>query len=138
MTIHAHALLSGNDGTLVSSCDSVVRCRTLPRELRQAPSPGTPVAHRYGVTAERFGQVEPHGRTAAEVIADLLPAGLVPEAAARVEQLEAEDVPNGGVRTVALATTHRAGELDADLAVDDLAALRALATGGGVGVSVRD
>lgn len=187
------------------------------------------MAHEYGVTAERFGQVELHGRTAAEIIADLLPADLVPEAVARVEQLEVEDVANGGVRllpgtrafldslpadrwavvtsatrrlaearlsavgitpkslvsaddvthgkpdpepclpaarqlgvdpadcvvfedapaglragraagmlTVALATTHRAGELDADLVVDDLAALRALATGGGVDISVRD
>ncbi|MFF8992079.1 HAD family hydrolase [Streptomyces sp. NPDC014983] len=216
MTIHAHALLFDNDGTLVSSYDSVVRCWTC-------------WAHEYGVTAERFGQVELHGRTAAEIIADLLPAGLVPEAVARVEQLEVEDVANGGVRllpgtrafldslpadrwavvtsatrrlaearlsavgitpkslvsaddvthgkpdpepyllaarqlgvdpadcvvfedapaglragraagmrTVALATTHRAGELDADLVVDDLAALRALATGGGVDISVRD
>ncbi|MER6330340.1 HAD family hydrolase [Streptomyces sp. NPDC001034] len=216
MTIHAHALLFDNDGTLVSSYDSVVRCWTR-------------WAHEYGVTAERFGQVELHGRTAAEIIADLLPADLVPEAVARVEQLEVEDVANGGVRllpgtrafldslpadrwavvtsatrrlaearlsavgitpkslvsaddvthgkpdpepyllaarqlgvdpadcvvfedapaglragraagmrTVALATTHRAGELDADLVVDDLAALRALATGGGVDISVRD
>lgn len=42
MTIHAHALLFDNDGTLVSSYDSVVRCWTLPQELRQAPSSGDP------------------------------------------------------------------------------------------------
>jgi sugar-phosphatase len=40
--------------------------------------------------------------------------------------------------TVALATTHRAGELDADLVVRDLSALSALATHGGVEISVRD
>ncbi|MGW4884969.1 HAD-IA family hydrolase [Streptomyces murinus] len=214
MTIHAHALLFDNDGTLVSSYDSVVRCWTL-------------WAQEYGVTAERFGQVELHGRTAAEIIADLLPAPLVPEAVARVEQLEVadvsgvrllpgtrefldslpadrwavvtsatrrlaearltavgvtpkclvsaddvtrgkpdpepyllaarqlgadpadcvvfEDAPAGlraaraaGMRTVALATTHRAEELDADLVVDDLAALRALVTDGGVEISARD
>lgn len=56
-----------------------------------------------------------------------------------------EDAPAGlraaraaGMRTVALATTHRAEELDADLVVDDLAALRALVTDGGVEISARD
>ncbi|MER8117287.1 HAD-IA family hydrolase [Streptomyces sp. NPDC094031] len=214
MTIHAHVLLFDNDGTLVSSYESVVRCWTV-------------WAKEYGVTAEQFGQVELHGRTAAEIVADLLPADVVPRAVARVEQLEVadvsgvrllpgtrefldslpadrwavvtsatrrlaearlaavgvtpkclvsaddvtrgkpdpepyllaarqlgadpadcvvfEDAPAGlraaraaGMRTVALATTHRAEELDADLVVDDLAALRALVTDGGVAVSVRD
>nr|WP_145483874.1 MULTISPECIES: HAD family hydrolase [Streptomyces] len=214
MTIHAHALLFDNDGTLVSSYDSVVRCWTL-------------WAREYGVTAGQFAQVELHGRTAAEIVADLLPAHRVPEAVARVERLEVadvsgvrllpgtreflnslpadrwavvtsatrrlaearltavgvtpkclvsaddvtrgkpdpepyllaarqlgadpadcvvfEDAPAGlraacaaGMRTVALATTHRAEELDADLVVDDLAALRALVTDGGVAISVRD
>ncbi|MET8943740.1 HAD family hydrolase [Streptomyces sp. NPDC004542] len=85
MTIHAQALLFDNDGTLVSSLDSVERCWT--RWARE-----------YGITAEEFGRVELHGRPAAEIVADLLPAGLVPEAVARVEQLEVEDVPGGGVR----------------------------------------
>lgn len=84
MTIHAQALLFDNDGTLVSSLDSVERCWT--RWARE-----------YGITAEEFGRVELHGRPAVEIVADLLPAGLVPEAVARVEQLEVEDVPNGGV-----------------------------------------
>ncbi|MER6258992.1 HAD family hydrolase [Streptomyces sp900105245] len=215
MTIHAHALLFDNDGTLVSSLDSVERCWTR-------------WAGEYGITAEQFGRVELHGRTAAEIVGDLLPAHLVPEAVARVERLEAEDVPNGGVRllpgtrdfldslpadrwavvtsatgrlaearldavgirpkllvsaddvtrgkpdpepyllaarrlgvdparcvvfedapaglragraagmtTVALATTHRAQELDADLVVRDLSALSALVTPAGVEVAVR-
>ncbi|MFF4488374.1 HAD family hydrolase [Streptomyces sp. NPDC001544] len=84
MTIHAQALLFDNDGTLVSSLASVERCWT--RWARE-----------YGITAEEFGRVELHGRPAVEIVADLLPAGLVPEAVARVEQLEVEDVPNGGV-----------------------------------------
>ncbi|MEU8468551.1 HAD family hydrolase [Streptomyces sp. NPDC029006] len=85
MTIHAHALLFDNDGTLVSSLDSVERCWT--RWARE-----------YGITAEEFGRVELHGRTAVEIVGDLLPARLVPEAVARVERLEVEDVPDGGVR----------------------------------------
>ncbi|MEU5535201.1 HAD family hydrolase [Streptomyces sp. NPDC020362] len=216
MTIHAHALLFDNDGTLVSSLASVERCWT--RWARE-----------YGITAEEFRRVALHGRPAAEIVADLLPARLVPEAVARVEQLEVEDVPDGGVQllpgtreflallpadrwavvtsatrrlaearldavgilpktlicadditrgkpdpepyllaarqlgvdparcvvfedapaglqagraagmtTVALATTHRSEELDADLVVEDLSALSALVTDGGVEITVRD
>jgi mannitol-1-/sugar-/sorbitol-6-phosphatase len=215
MKIHAQALLFDNDGTLVSSLDSVRRCWTR-------------WAVEYGITAEEFGRVELHGRPAAEIAADLLPPGVVPQAVARIEQLEVEDVPNGGVHllpgtrefldalpadrwavvtsatrrlaearldavgilpktlvaadditrgkpdpepyllgaralgvdpgacvvfedapaglqagraagmtTVALATTHRADELDADLVVTDLSALSALATEGGVEITVR-
>ncbi|MGW3194845.1 HAD family hydrolase [Streptomyces sp. NPDC001118] len=215
MTIHAHALLFDNDGTLVSSLDSVERCWTR-------------WAQEYGITAEEFGRVALHGRPAAEIVADLLPAPLVPEAVFRVEQLEVDDVPGGDVRllpgtrelldslpgdrwavvtsatrrlaqarldavgilpktliaadditrgkpdpepyllaarqlgvdparcvvfedapaglragraagmtTVALTTTHRAEELDADLVVQDLSALSALVTDEGVEISVR-
>ncbi|MFF7451415.1 MULTISPECIES: HAD-IA family hydrolase [unclassified Streptomyces] len=215
MTIHAQALLFDNDGTLVSSLASVDRC------WRQW-------AGEYGITAEEFGRVELHGRTAAEIAADLLPAEVVPEAVARIETLEVEDVPNGGVQllpgttdflgslpadrwavvtsatrrlaearldavgilpktlvaaedvrrgkpdpepyllaaralgvdparcvvfedapaglragraagmtTVALTTTHRAHELDADLVVENLSALSALVTDAGVEISVR-
>lgn len=85
MTIHAHALLFDNDGTLVSSLASVDRCWT--RWARE-----------YGLTAEEFGRVELHGRTAVEIAADLLPAEVVPEAVARIELLEVEDVPHGGVQ----------------------------------------
>ncbi|WP_369221782.1 HAD family hydrolase [Streptomyces sp. R39] len=84
MTLHAQALLFDNDGTLVSSLESVERCWTL-------------WAAEYGV-AEEFARVELHGRPAADIVADLLPAALVPEAVARIEELEVEDVPNGGVR----------------------------------------
>jgi len=215
MKLHAQALLFDNDGTLVSSLESVRRCWTR-------------WAVEYGITAEQFGQVELHGRPAAEIAADLLPTARVAESVARIEQLEVEDVPGGGVRllpgtrdfldalpadrwavvtsatrrlaearldavgilpktlvaadditrgkpdpepyllgaralgvdpadcvvfedapaglqagraagmrTVALATTHRAGELDADLVVTDLSALSALATEGGVEITVR-
>ncbi|MGQ5638706.1 MULTISPECIES: HAD family hydrolase [unclassified Streptomyces] len=215
MTIHAHALLFDNDGTLVSSLDSVERCWTR-------------WAKEYGISAEQFRRVALHGRPAAEIVADLLPARLVPEAVARVEQLEVDDVPDGGVRllpgtrdfldalpadrwavvtsatrrlaearldavgilpktliaaddvtrgkpdpepyllaarqlgvdparcvvfedapaglragraagmtTVALTTTHRAEELDADLVVQDLSALSALVTDRDVEISVR-
>ncbi|MFF8846017.1 HAD family hydrolase [Streptomyces sp. NPDC015127] len=79
MEIHAEALLFDNDGTLVSSLESVDRC-------------WTKWAHEYGITAEDFARVELHGRPAAEIAADLLPAGLVPEAVARIEALEVEDV----------------------------------------------
>lgn len=215
MTIHVRALLFDNDGTLVSSLESVNRCWTR-------------WAVEYGVTAEQFGRIELHGRPAAEIAADLLPADVVPEAVARIEDLEVEDVPGGGVhllpgtrevldalpaerwavvtsatrrlaearldavgilpktlvaadditrgkpdpepyllaaralgvdpahcvvledapaglqagraagmRTVALATTHQAHELTADLVVEDLSALSVLVTDGGVEISAR-
>ena len=84
MTIHAQALLFDNDGTLVSSLASVDRCWTR-------------WAGEYGISAEEFARVELLGRPAAEIAADLLPAEVVPEAVARIEDLEVEDVPNDGV-----------------------------------------
>ncbi|MFF0162793.1 HAD family hydrolase [Streptomyces sp. NPDC005263] len=216
MKIHAQALLFDNDGTLVSSLASVDRCWTR-------------WAAEYGITAEEFARVELHGRPAVEIAADLLPADVVPEALARIEELEVEDVPNDGVHllpgtralldalpadrwavvtsatrrlaearldavgilpktliaadditrgkpdpepyllgarhlgvdparcvvfedapaglqagraagmtTVALATTHQAHELSADLVVKDLSELSALVTAAGVEISVRD
>ncbi|WP_030673593.1 HAD family hydrolase [Streptomyces rimosus] len=86
MKISAAALLFDNDGTLVSSLDSVYRCWTR-------------WAGEYGITAEEFARVELHGRPAAEIIGDLLPAARIPEALARIEQLEYEDVA-GGVRAL--------------------------------------
>jgi len=215
MTIHADALLFDNDGTLLSSLASVERCWTQWRE-------------EYGITAEAFARVGLHGRPAAEIAADLLPAEAVPGAVARIEQLEVDDVPNGGavllpgtaeflaslpadrwavvtsatrrlaearldavgilpktlvtaddvtrgkpdpepyllaarelgvdparcvvfedapaglqagraagMTTVALATTHEAHELTADLVVGDLSALSALVSGDGVEIRVR-
>lgn len=213
--LRARALLFDNDGTLVSSLASVRRC-------------WTQWAVEYGVTAERFGRVALHGRPAAEIVADLLPAETVPAAVARIERLEVDDVPNGGVellpgtrefldalpadrwavvtsatrrlgaarldavgilpktlvaadditrgkpdpepyllgarrlgvdpahcvvfedapagltagraagmRTVALATTHEAHELEADLVVENLAALAVRVVGGELEISVR-
>ncbi|MEU0680559.1 MULTISPECIES: HAD family hydrolase [Streptomyces] len=84
MTIHARALLFDNDGTLVSSLDSVNRCWTR-------------WAVEYGLTAEDFARIELHGRPAAEIAADLLPAPVVARAVARIEELEVEDVADGGV-----------------------------------------
>ncbi len=84
MKIHAQALLFDNDGTLVSSLASVDRC-------------WTQWAAEYAITVEDFARVELHGRPAAEIAADLLPADVVPQAVARIEKLEVEDVPNGGV-----------------------------------------
>ncbi|MER7687900.1 HAD family hydrolase [Streptomyces sp. NPDC097610] len=214
MKIHADALLFDNDGTLVSSLESVNRC-------------WTQWAREYGITADDFARIELHGRPAVEIAADLLPADLVPEALARIELLEVEDVPGGvlllpgtaafldslpadrwavvtsatrrlaearlvevgirpktlisadditrgkpdpepyllaarelgvdparcvvfedapaglqagraaGMTTVALATTHEASELDADLVVKDLSALSALVIDGGVEISTR-
>ncbi|MFI7414469.1 HAD-IA family hydrolase [Streptomyces sp. NPDC049627] len=84
MKIRAQALLFDNDGTLVSSLASVDRCWAR-------------WAEEYGVT-EEFARVELHGRPAVEIVAELLPADVVPQALARIETLEVEDVPNGGVR----------------------------------------
>ncbi|MFI2188262.1 HAD family hydrolase [Streptomyces sioyaensis] len=82
MKITADALLFDNDGTLISSLESVYRCWSR-------------WAKEYGVTEEDFARVALHGRPAAEIVADLLPADLVPAAVARIEQLEVEDA--GGV-----------------------------------------
>ncbi|MGW2632364.1 HAD-IA family hydrolase [Streptomyces chattanoogensis] len=84
MKISADALLFDNDGTLVSSIESVRRCWTR-------------WAQEYGVTEDDFARVGLHGRTAAEIVADLVPADRVPEALARIERLEVEDVPGGVV-----------------------------------------
>ncbi|MFJ6835209.1 HAD family hydrolase [Streptomyces sp. NPDC091209] len=214
MKIHAEALLFDNDGTLVSSLESVNRC-------------WAQWAEEYGITAEDFARIALHGRPAVEIAADLLPADVVPEALARIEQLEVDDVPGGvvplpgtlallaalpaerwavvtsatrrladarldevgirpktliaadditrgkpdpepyllaarelgvdparcvvfedapaglragraaGMTTVALATTHQAHELDADLVVEDLSALSVLVTDAGVEISAR-
>ncbi|MCY0952477.1 HAD family hydrolase, partial [Streptomyces sp. H27-S2] len=84
MNLHADALLFDNDGTLVSSLESVHRCWT--RWARE-----------YGITGEEFARVELHGRPAAEIIAELLPAGVRAGALARIEALEVEDVAGGVV-----------------------------------------
>ncbi|MFI5764250.1 HAD-IA family hydrolase [Streptomyces sp. NPDC051563] len=78
------ALLFDNDGTLISSMESVHRCWT--RWARE-----------YGITEEDFAAVELHGRPAAEIIADLLPEDVRAAALARIEVLETEDVAGGVV-----------------------------------------
>ncbi|GHC82652.1 HAD family hydrolase [Streptomyces flavofungini] len=82
MKIQADALLFDNDGTLISSMESVRRCWTR-------------WAQEYGITAADFAEVELHGRPAVEIVADLLPADLVEEAVARIEELEVSDVAGG-------------------------------------------
>ncbi|MFE5535387.1 HAD-IA family hydrolase [Streptomyces sp. NPDC056492] len=84
MDLHAEALLFDNDGTLVSSMESVERCWS--RWARE-----------YGITGEAFSRVELHGRPAAEIIAELLPAPVRAQALARIQSLEAEDVADGVV-----------------------------------------
>lgn len=84
MKLHAEALLFDNDGTLVSSMESVYRCWS--RWARE-----------YEITEEDFARVELHGRPAAEIIADLLPAGMRGGALGRIERLEIEDVAGGTV-----------------------------------------
>ncbi|QEU95616.1 HAD family hydrolase [Streptomyces kanamyceticus] len=84
MKIQADALLFDNDGTLISSMESVYRCWTR-------------WAGEYGITAEDFGRVELHGRPAAEIAADLLPPEKIVEAVARIEELEVSDVAGGVV-----------------------------------------
>ncbi|MFJ3196272.1 HAD-IA family hydrolase [Streptomyces griseoviridis] len=100
MTLRAQALLFDNDGTLVSSLASVDRCWTR-------------WAGEYGVTAEDFARVGLHGRPAAEIAADLLPADVVPAAVARIEELEVADVPGGGVELLP-GTLEFLGSLPAD------------------------
>ncbi|MEU8874412.1 HAD-IA family hydrolase [Streptomyces javensis] len=82
MKISADALLFDNDGTLVSSLDSVHRCWTR-------------WAEEQGIAAEDFARVELHGRPADDIIADLLPADRAARARARIDELELADVPGG-------------------------------------------
>ncbi|WP_042800653.1 HAD-IA family hydrolase [Streptomyces sp. C] len=149
MKLQAEALLFDNDGTLVSSMESVHRCWTL-------------WAREYGIPAEDFARVELHGRPLAEArlreagvdFPELVTAGDVtrgkpdPEpfllAARRLGVDPArcvvfEDAPAGlaagraaGMRTVALTTTHPAAELDADVVVRNLSAVSALVSEGGI------
>ncbi|MFD9483358.1 HAD-IA family hydrolase [Streptomyces sp. NPDC059991] len=87
MRISAEALLFDSDETLVSTLRSVVRC-------------WTQWAADYGMTLEDVKQVEVHGRPAAAIVADLLPADQVAEAVARLENAEVADANAGGVTLV--------------------------------------
>ncbi|MFM9367741.1 HAD-IA family hydrolase [Streptomyces sp. Da 82-17] len=84
MRFQAEALLFDNDGTLISSMESVHRC------WRRW-------AEEHGISAADFERVELHGRPAVEIIAELLPEERIPAALERIEQLEVEDVPGGVV-----------------------------------------
>ncbi len=86
---------------------------TTPRAASPTPSPTCSGARALGV--------DPAGC----VVFEDAPVGLQADRAA-------------GMRTVALATTHRAAELDADLVVTDLSGLSVLVTGDGIEISVRD
>ncbi|PKV84244.1 HAD-IA family hydrolase [Streptomyces sp. TLI_146] len=87
MRISAEALLFDSDETLVSTLRSVVRC-------------WTQWAADYGMTLEDVKKVEVHGRPAAAIVADLLPAEQVAEAVARLENAEVADAKAGGVTLV--------------------------------------
>ncbi|MGW4077622.1 HAD-IA family hydrolase [Streptomyces asiaticus] len=95
MKISADALLFDNDGTLVSSLDSVLRC-------------WTHWAEEQGIAAEDFARVELHGRPADDIIAELLPADRAARARARIDELELADVP-GGVKLLPGAAELLAG-----------------------------
>ncbi|MBT2506078.1 HAD family hydrolase [Streptomyces sp. ISL-98] len=105
MKFHAQALLFDNDGTLLSSMESVIRCWSR-------------WAQEYGITAEEFARVELHGRPAAEIAADLLPADVVPGAVARIEQLEVEDVAGGEGQAPGVVLLPGTAELLASLPAD--------------------
>lgn len=87
MRLSADAILFDSDETLVSSMRSVVRAWT-----------GWAAA--YGMTLEDVARVEVHGRPAAAIVAELLPAAQVAEAVARLEDAEVADAVAGGVVAV--------------------------------------
>ncbi|WP_331723612.1 MULTISPECIES: HAD-IA family hydrolase [unclassified Streptomyces] len=87
MQFSADAILFDSDETLVSSMRSVVRAWT-----------GWAAA--YGMTLEDVARVEVHGRPAAAIVAELLPAAQVAEAVARLEDAEVADAVAGGVVAV--------------------------------------
>ncbi|WP_372412742.1 HAD-IA family hydrolase [Streptomyces luteireticuli] len=85
MRISADALLFDSDETLVSSMRSVVRV-------------WSQWAESYGMTLEEaMSRVEVHGRPAAAIIADLLPADQVAEGLQRLTEAEVADATAGGV-----------------------------------------
>ncbi|AJC54988.1 HAD-IA family hydrolase [Streptomyces sp. 769] len=87
MRFSANALLFDSDETLVSSMKSVFRC-------------WAQWADTHGITVEEIIAVEPHGRPAAAIVADLLPADQVARALALLEQAEVDDAAAGGVAPI--------------------------------------
>ncbi|WP_377268303.1 HAD-IA family hydrolase [Peterkaempfera sp. SMS 1(5)a] len=116
MDLAADALLLDMDGTLVDSTSSVVRCWTT-------------WMTEYGLTAADFARIFTHGRTAAEIIQDVLPAerladGGLAAALHRIEELELTDTEG----TVALpGVAALLGSLPADRWAVVTSATRALA-----------
>ncbi|MGW2404096.1 HAD-IA family hydrolase [Streptomyces sp. NPDC001739] len=84
MKFSADALVFDSDETLVSSLKSVFRC-------------WSQWADAHGVTIAEIMAVQPHGRPAAAIVADLLPAEEVASALALLEQAEVDDAAAGGV-----------------------------------------
>ncbi|WP_176986512.1 HAD-IA family hydrolase [Jiangella alba] len=76
MVLKADAILLDLDGTLVDSTDSIARCWL--RWCRQ-----------YDVDPARLADA--HGRTTADIVADLLPGPMVSAALARIDEMEIED-----------------------------------------------
>lgn len=78
MELTADAVLLDLDGTLVDSLDAIVRSWVT-------------WAREYGVTEEALRRAVRHGRPAGEIVADLVPAGRVAGALARIVELEVTD-----------------------------------------------
>lgn len=87
MKLSADAILFDSDETLVSSMKSVLRCWS-----RWADA--------HGLTVAEIMSVQPHGRPAAAIVADLLPAEDIATALALLEQAEVDDAAAGGVLPV--------------------------------------
>ncbi|MGW5117117.1 HAD-IA family hydrolase [Streptomyces noursei] len=91
MRFAADALLFDSDETLVSSMASVFACWARWAEM-------------HGITVDDIKAVQPHGRPAAAIVADLLPQDRVAPALALLEQAEVDAadavVPIAGARAL--------------------------------------
>lgn len=99
MRFEVDALLFDMDGTLVDSTASVLRGWQT-------------VAAEFPIPPELFARVPRHGRPAGEILADLLPPGLIARAAARLDELERTDTGDvvplpGAARLLAAAPPGR-------------------------------